>query len=157
MLGEPFDLSYRATSSRSWSGRLNQLHGARAGVLSAAYLALTKAGSFLLESRVQPFGVAALAATSFRVRAAVRAIRTRCLREASSGKLSVIDPGTRLEGGGVVQNAVRTAASGNIDFKVAWTAPAAAGGVDFTAWGNSVNGDRRRQNRRRDRGHEVLH
>jgi len=62
--------------------------------------------------------------------------------EASTGKLSVIDPGTRLEGRGVVQNAVRTAASGNIDFKVAWTAPATPGGVDFMAWGNSVNADR---------------
>ena len=62
--------------------------------------------------------------------------------KASTGKLSIVDSGTRLDSGAVVQNATRTAAGGNIDFKVAWTAPATPGGVDFTAWGNSVNGDR---------------
>ncbi len=47
--------------------------------------------------------------------------------KASTGKLSVIDSGTRLDNGAVVQNAMRTATSGNIDFRVAWTAPATPG------------------------------
>lgn len=59
--------------------------------------------------------------------------------EASAGKLSVIESGTTLNGNGITHSAPRTGSGGNTTFKVGWTAPAAPGGVDFEAWGNSVN------------------
>jgi len=62
--------------------------------------------------------------------------------ESSVGTLSVVDSGTKLSGKGVTHSATRTAASGPITFNVGWTAPATPGGVDFTAWGNSADGDR---------------
>jgi hypothetical protein len=61
--------------------------------------------------------------------------------ESTSGKLSVVDSGTKLLGNGVTQNARRTGTGSVTTFKVGWTAPATPGGVDFSAWGNSVNSD----------------
>lgn len=61
--------------------------------------------------------------------------------EASAGTLSVVDSGTKLSGGGVVQNAARTGTGSAITFKVGWTAPATPGGVDFHVWANSANGN----------------
>jgi putative metal-binding protein len=60
--------------------------------------------------------------------------------EANTGKLSIVDSGTKLAGGGVTQNATRTGSGSAITFKVGWTAPAAPGGVDFRVWANSANG-----------------
>jgi hypothetical protein len=62
--------------------------------------------------------------------------------ESSVGQLSVVDSGTKISGKGVTHTAPRTGTGGTISFKVGWTAPAEPGGVDFLAWGNSVNGDR---------------
>lgn len=64
--------------------------------------------------------------------------------ESSVGKFNVVDGGTKLQGSGVTHNATRSGAGNGapITFKVGWTAPAAPGGVDFYAWGNSANGDR---------------
>lgn len=62
--------------------------------------------------------------------------------EASSGKLSIVDAGTKLLGNGVVQNASRTGTGSAITFKVGWTAPSAPGGVDFRVWANSANGNK---------------
>lgn len=64
-----------------------------------------------------------------------------CL-EANVGKLSIVDSGTKISGNGVTHTAPRTSSSGAITFKVGWTAPATPGGVEFSAWGNSVNNDR---------------
>ena len=61
--------------------------------------------------------------------------------EANAGKFSIVDSGTKLLGNGVTQNARRTGTGNATTFKVAWTAPATPGGVDFYAYGNSVNGD----------------
>ena len=60
--------------------------------------------------------------------------------ESNGGKFSIVDSGTKLMGNGVTHTTTRTGA-GTITFKVGWTAPAAPGGVDFYAWGNSVNND----------------
>ncbi len=62
--------------------------------------------------------------------------------ESSVGKFSIVDSGTKLSGNGVTHTATRTGTGGAITFKVGWTAPAAPGGVDFSTWGNSANGDR---------------
>jgi len=61
--------------------------------------------------------------------------------EASSGKLSLVDTGTKLLGNGVTQNASRTGTGSAVTFKVGWTAPATPGGVDFHLWANSANGN----------------
>ena len=61
--------------------------------------------------------------------------------EASAGKLSVVESGTKLLGNGITQSARRTGTGSVTTFKVGWTAPATSGGVDFNAWGNSVNSD----------------
>lgn len=63
--------------------------------------------------------------------------------EASTGTFSIVEAGTKLMGDGVVQSATRRGTGGDITFKVGWKAPATPGGVDFSAWGNSVNGDGR--------------
>ena len=62
--------------------------------------------------------------------------------EANTGKLSVVDSGTKLLGNGVTQNATRTGMGSAITFKVGWTAPATPGGVDFQVWANSANGNK---------------
>ncbi|MEO7035360.1 MAG: MopE-related protein [Polyangiaceae bacterium] len=61
--------------------------------------------------------------------------------EASVGNLSVVDSGTKLDGGGVTQSAARTGTGSAITFQVGWTAPSAPGGVDFHVWANSANGN----------------
>jgi len=61
--------------------------------------------------------------------------------EANTGKLSVVDSGTKVLGNGVTHSAARKGSGGAIAFKVGWTAPATPGGVDFYAWANSANGD----------------
>ena len=61
--------------------------------------------------------------------------------ESSTGKFSIVDSGTKIMGNGVTQNARRTGTGAATTFKVGWTAPVTPGGVDFYAWGNSVNGD----------------
>jgi len=63
--------------------------------------------------------------------------------EASVGKFSIVETGTKLAGNGVTHSATkRNSTSGTpITFKVGWTAPASPGGVDFYAWGNAANGD----------------
>ena len=62
--------------------------------------------------------------------------------EASTGKLSIVDTGTKLLGNGVTQNGSRTGTGSAITFKVGWTAPATPGGVDFQVWANSANGNK---------------
>jgi hypothetical protein len=62
--------------------------------------------------------------------------------EASTGKLSIVDAGTKLLGSGVTQNATRTGTGSAISFNVGWTAPATPGGVDFHVWANSANGNK---------------
>ncbi len=57
------------------------------------------------------------------------------------GVFSITDSGTKLAGNGVTHTAPRTGSGGVTTFKVAWTAPAAPGGVDFFVWANSANGD----------------
>lgn len=61
--------------------------------------------------------------------------------EASTGKLSVVDSGTKLAGTGITQSAARTGTGSEITFKVGWTAPSTPGGVDFHVWANSANGN----------------
>ncbi|MET0791517.1 MAG: choice-of-anchor V domain-containing protein [Polyangiaceae bacterium] len=63
--------------------------------------------------------------------------------ESSVGTFSIVEAGTKLSGKGVTHTATkRNATSGSpITFRVGWTAPATAGGVDFSAWANSANGD----------------
>ena len=62
--------------------------------------------------------------------------------EASTGKLAIVDSGTKPLGDGVTHNATRTGTGSAIIFKVGWTAPATPGGVDFRVWANSANGNR---------------
>ena len=62
--------------------------------------------------------------------------------EASSGQFRVVDSGTKLAGSGVTHSATRVGNGMATTFKVGWTAPTTPGGVEFSVWGNSVNGDR---------------
>jgi Putative metal-binding motif len=57
------------------------------------------------------------------------------------GVLSIVDSGTKLLGAGVTHTAPRTGSGGFTTFKVGWTAPGQPGGVDFSVWANSANGD----------------
>ena len=63
------------------------------------------------------------------------------LQTSGVGTLSVVDSGTKLLGNGITHNAPRVGSGGFTTFKVGWTAPSTPGGVDFNAWGNSVNND----------------
>jgi hypothetical protein len=57
------------------------------------------------------------------------------------GTLKVVDTGTFLAGNGITHTAPRTGSGGFTTFKVGWLAPATPGGVDFSVWANSANGD----------------
>ena len=57
------------------------------------------------------------------------------------GTFNIVDSGTQLLGGGVTHTAPRTGSGGFTTFRVGWTAPAQPGGVDFSVWANSANGD----------------
>ena len=64
------------------------------------------------------------------------------VQSSGPGTFSLVDtPGTQLMGGGVTHTMPRAGVNGFTTFRVGWTAPAAEGGVDFTAWGLSANGD----------------
>ncbi|HEY5376344.1 MAG TPA: MopE-related protein [Polyangiaceae bacterium] len=57
------------------------------------------------------------------------------------GTLKVVDSGTFLSGNGITHTTPRTGSGGFTTFKVGWMAPATPGGVDFSVWANSANGD----------------
>jgi hypothetical protein len=57
------------------------------------------------------------------------------------GTFRIVDTGTKMIGAGVTHTAPRTGSGGQTTFKVGWTAPAQPGGVDFTVWALSANGD----------------
>jgi Putative metal-binding motif len=57
------------------------------------------------------------------------------------GTFRIVDTGTKLIGAGVTHTQPRTGSGGQTTFKVGWTAPAQAGGVDFMVFALSGNGD----------------
>jgi Putative metal-binding motif len=59
------------------------------------------------------------------------------------GTFSIVDAGTKLIGLGVTQTKPRVGSGGTTTFQVGWTAPSTPGGVAFSVWANSANGDGR--------------
>ncbi|MES1172887.1 MAG: MopE-related protein [Myxococcales bacterium] len=59
------------------------------------------------------------------------------------GTFSIVDSGTKLMGLGVTQTKPRVGSGGTTTFQVGWTAPSTPGGVAFSVWANSANGDGR--------------
>jgi hypothetical protein len=65
------------------------------------------------------------------------------LYSSAVGTFTVVDPGTKLIGIGVTHTTTRVSSGAVTTFQVAWTAPATPGGVLFSVWANSANGDGR--------------
>src|SRR4051812_45589616 len=59
------------------------------------------------------------------------------------GRFTIVDSGTKLLSQGVTQSTPRAGAGGTTSFQVGWTAPSTPGGVAFSVWANSANGDGR--------------
>ncbi len=63
------------------------------------------------------------------------------LEASTIGAFKLVDSGTILAGNGVTHNTPRAGVGGFATFKVGWVAPATPGGVDFSVYANSANGD----------------
>ncbi|MES1188197.1 MAG: choice-of-anchor V domain-containing protein [Myxococcales bacterium] len=65
------------------------------------------------------------------------------LDSSNVGTFNIVDAGTKLMGLGVTQTKSRIGSGGTTTFQVGWTAPSTPGGVAFSVWANSADGDGR--------------